>query len=141
MDDRDEKIRQRAYEIWQREGCPEGRQEEHWQEACREIEAEGAGNGPAMDEASGGVEPGEAGTGAAAAGGRRGRSGGAAASGTSAAGGRQGSSRTAPSRAPKDTAAMPMAGATGQSAGDAGPAQEAGDAGIVRRGRGRRGNG
>jgi hypothetical protein len=37
MNDREEKIRQRAYEIWQREGCPEGRAEEHWQMARTEI--------------------------------------------------------------------------------------------------------
>lgn len=39
-DDRDERIRQRAYEIWQKEGAPEGRQAEHWQQAEREIDGE-----------------------------------------------------------------------------------------------------
>ncbi len=37
--DRTERIRQRAHEIWEREGRPEGRQEAHWEEACRDIEA------------------------------------------------------------------------------------------------------
>ena len=33
----DEKIRQRAYEIWDREGRQEGRDEEYWLQAEREI--------------------------------------------------------------------------------------------------------
>jgi hypothetical protein len=33
-------IRQRSYEIWQREGCPEGKSEEHWFRARVELEAE-----------------------------------------------------------------------------------------------------
>jgi hypothetical protein len=32
-----ERIRQRAYEIWEREGRPEGREQEHWERAEREI--------------------------------------------------------------------------------------------------------
>jgi len=32
-----ERIRQRAYEIWQQEGQPEGKQQEHWERAVREI--------------------------------------------------------------------------------------------------------
>lgn len=36
MDERDEeRIRQRAYGIWEREGRPEGRQDEHWFDAER----------------------------------------------------------------------------------------------------------
>ena len=38
--DKDEKIRRRAYEIWQREGSPEGRSDEHWSQAARELEDE-----------------------------------------------------------------------------------------------------
>jgi hypothetical protein len=44
----EERIRQRAYEIWVREGQPQGRDAEHWAQACREIEAEGAEAGGAM---------------------------------------------------------------------------------------------
>ncbi len=33
-------IRQRSYEIWEREGCPEGRDIEHWLRARRELESE-----------------------------------------------------------------------------------------------------
>lgn len=36
----DELIRQRSYEIWQREGCPHGRAVEHWQQAKMELDAE-----------------------------------------------------------------------------------------------------
>ena len=35
--DRDERIRQRAYEIWEREGRPHGRDEEHWRMAVDEL--------------------------------------------------------------------------------------------------------
>jgi hypothetical protein len=38
----DERIRQRAYEIWEREGRPHGRDREHW----RQAQAELAGNAP-----------------------------------------------------------------------------------------------
>ena len=38
--DREDRIRHRAYEIWERDGRPEGRGESHWAQACAEIEAE-----------------------------------------------------------------------------------------------------
>lgn len=34
------RIRHRAYEIWEREGRPEGRRAEHWERACRELREE-----------------------------------------------------------------------------------------------------
>ncbi|NUB15916.1 DUF2934 domain-containing protein [Azospirillum brasilense] len=37
---REDRIRHRAHEIWEREGRPEGRHEVHWAQACAEIEAE-----------------------------------------------------------------------------------------------------
>ncbi|UCI28178.1 DUF2934 domain-containing protein [Mesorhizobium sp. B2-8-5] len=40
--DGEERIRQRAHEIWEREGRPEGRQQEHWDQAVQEIEPEGS---------------------------------------------------------------------------------------------------
>lgn len=40
-----ERIRRRAYDLWEQAGRPEGREAEHWEQACREIEAEG-GNPP-----------------------------------------------------------------------------------------------
>ncbi|MGR3463774.1 DUF2934 domain-containing protein [Limimaricola sp.] len=41
-DDREERIRQRAYDLWQREGAPEGRDQDHWHEAVAQIDAEDA---------------------------------------------------------------------------------------------------
>lgn len=37
MDDVEERIRRRAYEIWEREGRPHGRDSEHWLRAREEI--------------------------------------------------------------------------------------------------------
>lgn len=37
---RDEQIRSRAYEIWEREGRPQGRHEHHWHQAIREVDDE-----------------------------------------------------------------------------------------------------
>ena len=34
---RQEAVRIRAYHIWEREGCPQGRQQEHWMRAEREL--------------------------------------------------------------------------------------------------------
>ena len=42
-----ERIRQRAQAIWEREGRPEGRHEDHWREAEKEIAAEDSGAAPA----------------------------------------------------------------------------------------------
>ncbi|MCT7374217.1 DUF2934 domain-containing protein [Chelativorans salis] len=42
--DREERIRRRAYELWEIEGRPEGQHHEHWERAAREIEAEEGGN-------------------------------------------------------------------------------------------------
>ena len=42
MDDRNEKIRKRAHEIWEEEGRPEGREYSHWLRARTEIDAEDA---------------------------------------------------------------------------------------------------
>jgi hypothetical protein len=45
----DEKIRTRAYELWEKHSSPAGRSEHYWEAARREIEAEddGAPGGPA----------------------------------------------------------------------------------------------
>ena len=39
--DKFEAVRQRAYEIWERKGRPEGRDDEHWHEAEAELAAAG----------------------------------------------------------------------------------------------------
>ena len=41
-EDRHGKIQQRAYEIWQREGCLNGDHERHWHQAEMEIDREAA---------------------------------------------------------------------------------------------------
>ena len=38
--DREPSIRSRAYELWERDGRPDGREHEHWDRAAREIENE-----------------------------------------------------------------------------------------------------
>lgn len=42
-DDRDEKIRKRAHELWQQEGQPDGKPDDHWYQAEREIDQGGRG--------------------------------------------------------------------------------------------------
>jgi hypothetical protein len=37
--DKSEQVRQRAYEIWQEEGCPPGEDLRHWLRAASELEA------------------------------------------------------------------------------------------------------
>ncbi len=36
-DDRERRVRDRAYEIWEQEGRPSGRESEHWAQAERET--------------------------------------------------------------------------------------------------------
>jgi Protein of unknown function (DUF2934) len=44
-----ERIRQRAYELWQQEGQPEGKQQEHWNQAVREITGNPDQSGAQLD--------------------------------------------------------------------------------------------
>ena len=37
-DDRESRIRQRAHALWEQDGRPEGRHEDHWQQASQEVE-------------------------------------------------------------------------------------------------------
>jgi Protein of unknown function (DUF2934) len=46
MADREEKIRRRAYAIWFDEGCVDGRDQEHWLEAEKEIAKEESAANP-----------------------------------------------------------------------------------------------
>ena len=34
----EDKIRERAHQIWMEEGCPPGRDQAHWEQATRELE-------------------------------------------------------------------------------------------------------
>ena len=57
----DERIRQRAYEIWEAEGRPDGRQTEHWQRARDELEPSYMeGNAKEGNAEAGGIESGVA---------------------------------------------------------------------------------
>jgi hypothetical protein len=49
-DDREERIKARAYEIWQREGSPESHENAHWKEAEQELDAENTGAGSAVSD-------------------------------------------------------------------------------------------
>jgi hypothetical protein len=40
MDDFEERVRRRAYRLWQEEGCPEGRADAHWDMACELVAIE-----------------------------------------------------------------------------------------------------
>ena len=40
IDEVEKRVQQRAYEIWEREGCPEGREADHWALAKEEIAIE-----------------------------------------------------------------------------------------------------
>ena len=41
---RDERIRQKAHELWERDGRPDGLAEAHWTEAEQLVDAEGVGD-------------------------------------------------------------------------------------------------
>lgn len=41
--DLQQRIQQRAYQLWESEGRPEGREQAHWQQAQRELTAPPAG--------------------------------------------------------------------------------------------------
>jgi len=41
-DDRQDRIRQRAHEIWEHAGRPEGAHQEHWEQATAEIDGAAA---------------------------------------------------------------------------------------------------
>ena len=42
--DREERVKQRAQEIWEREGRPEGREQQNWYQALEEIAVEEDGS-------------------------------------------------------------------------------------------------
>jgi hypothetical protein len=53
-EDRHEKIQQKAYQIWEREGRPHGEHDRHWQQAVDELDRDDAMLGddaPAADKA------------------------------------------------------------------------------------------
>ncbi len=54
--ERDKRIRARAYELWENDGRRDGDHERYWHEAAREIDAEGH-SGVASDLQPGGMQP------------------------------------------------------------------------------------
>src|SRR5262249_54521278 len=42
--DREQRIRERAYHLWIEEGRPDGRQDEHWRQASRQLAADMIGS-------------------------------------------------------------------------------------------------
>jgi hypothetical protein len=48
--DREERVRQRAYAMWEQDGCPAGRDAEYWLRACDEVDGTRQG-GEGADEA------------------------------------------------------------------------------------------
>jgi hypothetical protein len=46
VNDREDQLRVRAYHIWQAEGCPQGRDRNHWEMAERELDEATADSGP-----------------------------------------------------------------------------------------------
>lgn len=40
MSDRETRVRERAHQLWEQEGRPDGRHSDHWERAAREIDAE-----------------------------------------------------------------------------------------------------
>ena len=53
MPGREEQIRARAYEIWEREGHPADREHEHWEQARREISGRMPAGSPELQEEGG----------------------------------------------------------------------------------------
>jgi hypothetical protein len=45
----EERIRDRAYALWEQEGRPQGREREHWEQAAREVQDGGAAASSATD--------------------------------------------------------------------------------------------
>jgi len=40
MSDREMRVRERAHQLWEQEGRPDGRESDHWERASREIDVE-----------------------------------------------------------------------------------------------------
>ena len=57
MDDREERIRRRAHQIWEEEGRPVGQEADHWRRAAQEIDGERGRAGNGGDIARGGLDP------------------------------------------------------------------------------------
>jgi hypothetical protein len=50
MDDRDQRIREIAYHLWEQEGCPQGQADRHWAAAVALVEQQDAERGNSNSE-------------------------------------------------------------------------------------------
>ena len=56
----DDQIRMRAYYVWLEAGCPHGQHENHWEQACAELEREyGVTEDHQGDKEEGAASPGQ----------------------------------------------------------------------------------
>ena len=46
--DKEHLVQKRAYELWEKEGRPHGRDKHHWDQATREMSAPAGASGPAV---------------------------------------------------------------------------------------------
>jgi hypothetical protein len=55
VEDREDRIRERAYKIWEEQGRPHGRHEDHWRQASQETGEDlfGEGSNEALDRPGG----------------------------------------------------------------------------------------
>jgi len=53
MDHKVERVKAKAHEIWEREGKPEGRHDEHWRQAEAEVDAEAGDDDSGPNEGEG----------------------------------------------------------------------------------------
>jgi len=51
--DQEQRVRERAHQIWEEEGCPDGRAKEHWARACRELGVKPNSDGPGISVVAG----------------------------------------------------------------------------------------
>jgi Protein of unknown function (DUF2934) len=117
MAEAEERVRERAYFLWEREGCPEGRADEHWRRAVELEAAEATLRGQRRPdtgnaEAAGGSPASAASTGSARNGAKRRAPSGAAASAGAAPGAERDLSHGASRRQAEPVdASAPQAGA------------------------------
>ena len=56
-DNKEGRLRDRAYQLWEQEGRPEGRHEDHWRQASDEFSSQTAGDGQGEGGAGGDMVP------------------------------------------------------------------------------------
>ena len=54
---REERVRAIAYSLWEEDGCPDGRDQEHWLRACELVEAEAGADPDWLQRTEAAAEP------------------------------------------------------------------------------------